>query len=93
MKCWQDAEQLELFTHCWWEGIGTVALENNLSNKVNLSMIYVQAIPCLGLRSIRRTEGLAGGVRPERKVGLSGLLSREEQRRGLGGQEREMNLG
>ena len=31
--------------------IGTVALENNLSNKVNLSMIYVQAIPCLGLRS------------------------------------------
>lgn len=51
MKCWQDAGQLELFTHCWWEDIGTVALENNLSNKVNLSMIYVQAIPCLGLRS------------------------------------------
>lgn len=50
--------------------------------------------PCRrGERRIRRTEGLAGGVRPERKVGLSGLLSREEQRRGLGGQEREMNLG
>lgn len=42
-----------LHTTGWGGGvdIGTVALENNLSNKVNLSMIYVQAIPCLGLRS------------------------------------------
>ena len=47
----------------------------------------------LGGAKDQRTERLTGGVRPERTGGLSGLLSRTEQRRGLGGRERKMNLG